>query len=456
MAETVASHLEQARAKRSRVAFGLSDVRRRPAATPHSAFVLPADESSDEPFEEAPSAAKPNLGHGSSHDAVGNGICNLAAYDIKSPMLEHYLGSLRARNGPLFRQYRALLSGERGLSSGPDQPPEAIGLGEIASLVDALVQVADLRVAQQKDKAAETEQSEELLTAACKLFECLCHAVAALPSVGSPDLYVEGLRRRWGGGDVGDCEWQVAALKATILFRMKDSISSLFAWGLLTRAVSAQMLTVLRLNGVSGIVRFLDPIAGTGFQGAILQAAGAEIMLADSVHGGSTQSSGADTDYLVQCSMPGPPIGNTVPKERASSDISVIWKSARRLCVFDDSTEAAAWWQLPGTDENTSVGNAGDVTTALFLSFPPPPPSAVAEAALGRFNGSWLVFLGEWRGCTATAAFFDQLEVSWELLERISLPRWPMMDDYIYVLRRRSTKAPTSEAAADGNLVQQR
>merc|ERR1712129_609261 len=86
------------------------------------------------------------------------------------------------------------------------------------------------------------------------------------------------------------------------------------------------------------------------------------------------------------------------------------------------------------------LGNGGRALQRVrrsFCLFLHPPPSTVAEVCLQRFKGNWLVFIGEWRGCTATSAFFDELEVHWEVLMKVELPQWPMMDDGAWVMRRR-------------------
>lgn len=251
---------------------------------------------------------------------------------------------------------------------------------------------------------------------------------------------------RWrpdGGGNAN--EWEAVAARAAALFRMKDTVCSLYAWGLLTRSAASELLEALCSetgkgaggDGATSKVCMIDPVAGTGFHGAVLRAAGAVVTLADSVDGGSTQSSGADAQYLTQCSSPGP---NPAASSTSSGMRPVVWQGASRLCVFDAGEEAEAWWREP----------SGGRLPVLFLSFPPPPPSTVAEAALRRFRGDWLVFLGEWRGCTATAAFFDELDAGWELRRNLKLPRWPMMDDRAYVLRRRPRRQGETGACGPG------
>merc|ERR1712187_312950 len=116
---------------------------------------------------------------------------------------------------------------------------------------------------------------------------------------------------------------------------------------------------------------------------------------------------------------------------KAGGRPSLVWQRAERQCVFDDSPQAHAWWC-----QHAKISSNCDHIAVLLLSFPPPHPSMVAEEALRRFNGEWLIFIGEWRGCTATAAFFNTLDMEWVVRHSVELPHWPMMDDHAYVLQR--------------------
>ncbi|CAK8998792.1 Palmitoyltransferase [Durusdinium trenchii] len=165
----------------------------------------------------------------------------------------------------------------------------------------------------------------------------------------------------------------------------------------------------------------------------LLRDLGCEVILADSVHGGSTQSSGADTQYLQQCISSGSSARAAAAAQTAAAQAAVaaagpalVWAELQHLDIFDAGEAAAAWWQQHGEAPNA----------VLMLSFPPPPPSEVAEAALRRFGGRWVLFIGEWRGCTGSKAFFDRLEAEWRLLGTFEVPRWPMMEDKAYFLAR--------------------
>jgi hypothetical protein len=74
---------------------------------------------------------------------------------------------------------------------------------------------------------------------------------------------------------------------------------------------------------------------------------------------------------------------------------------------------------------------------ALFLCWPGYRDS-FAHDALAAYAGSRLIYIGEDRGGnTASASFFDQLDVKWTLVERQSLPRWPGANDSLQIYYRR-------------------
>ncbi|CAE8595795.1 unnamed protein product, partial [Polarella glacialis] len=349
------------------------------------------------------------------------------SFPTSSPSFERFRTSLRAQHGPLFARFTALLTGERGISSGANLGMSTLGLGKVSAAVSAMVQLADLRLQQQNGSVVAT--ADELGLAAVDLFDALCSAVKELPS-SAPEV---------------TASFEAESARAAALFRMKDTISSLYAWGLMSRATCGALLATVKAE-VKGAVKFIDPITGTGLHGLLLREAGAEVVLADSVAGGSTQSSGSDM-YIHHCSSTGPTAMADFPK--SSSAIAVggaaaaAWAPIEMLDVFDCGPEANNWWLLHGgSDKPTTDDNdAEKAMSVLLLSFPPPPPSSVAEATLRRFQGHWLLFVGEWRGCTGAPGFFDLLDAGWERVQTFELPRWPMMEDSAYLLRRRPVEA---------------
>eukprot|EP00927_Polykrikos_kofoidii_P026394 TRINITY_DN23506_c0_g2_i1.p1 TRINITY_DN23506_c0_g2~~TRINITY_DN23506_c0_g2_i1.p1 ORF type:complete len:562 (+),score=63.88 TRINITY_DN23506_c0_g2_i1:150-1688(+) len=482
-------------AKRSRVSFQFGSVAARRCKVQLDAFVV-GDISDDE----TTSCSQPKVVVADIESASSSGTVKKASGDpsavsavdgivtssptTSSLAFENFRGSLAARTSPLFRRYCSLVGGERGLSGGVDSGLLALGIGGIGCVVDAMVQLADFRAMQSRKGGPRHERSnsavseivtgetteDELVDAACELFEALCHSVAevAQSHTGVPsESYIDTLRCQWRLGAapaVANSEglMEQTAARAAALFRMKDTIASLYGWSLLTRSAAAEVVRVVCAEVATSpedreiSVRMIDPIAGSGLHGGIFRKAGASVVLADSVGGGSTQTSEVDMHRIAHFSRPTtgsvehasaasqasipPPSLATVPYEPVSR---VIWEEAERRCVFDASAEACAWWQQHSSSRSTldAHGRRSDVDATedvLLLSFPPPSPSTVAEVCLQRFRGNWTAFIGEWRGCTGTVAFFDSLERDWDVQCKLEIPRWPMMDDRVYLLRRRT------------------
>ncbi|CAK0905281.1 unnamed protein product, partial [Prorocentrum cordatum] len=387
-----------------------------------------------------------------------------AALATSSAAFERYRASLRAGNGALLKQFRTLVACERGLS-GADHCLGALGLGRCGAAVEALLQLADLWLEQQGAAAAGPEGGrgspgpagppEGLEAAACELFEELCAAVAELPEAApglqcaSPELYADALRERWSGRGViasdGGGRGERWAARAAALFRMKDTISSTYAWALLPRGALERLLrAAVEGEGGRAVPRAVDPMAGTGLHGLLLRAAGAEVALADAVSGGDTQAAGAGP-HPRGISLGAAALGPGEAAVLTPGIVPLLWQPVERVDVLDDGEEAAAWWR-----RHCCSGPGTLVVPILFLSFPPPPPSTVAEAALRRFVGDWVLFVGEWRGCTGSAAFFDALDAGWDIAREEVLPRWPMMDDKAVLLRRRPAAHSAPHAHAPG------
>ena len=98
------------------------------------------------------------------------------------------------------------------------------------------------------------------------------------------------------------------------------------------------------------------------------------------------------------------------------------------------STQPPRWTEI-------SPGNPQDLASAseetLLLCWPPLNED-MADQALAAFQGSHVVYVGEWRGRTANPAFHDQLELNWVRTEVIPLPSWPGYHDQVLIWTRRS------------------
>ncbi|CAK9069443.1 Palmitoyltransferase [Durusdinium trenchii] len=171
-----------------------------------------------------------------------------------SEEFEKFRSSLRAQHGPLFRRYANLRNSERGVEGA--KPHTSL----LSQTVAAMVQLADLRLERQDDAS--------LVTAALELFEVLCGAVQALPQDLPPEAFMDGLRQRWRLGDSEEEKgWEACAAQAAELFRLKDTVASLYAWGLLPRKTGRQLLDAMTQE-MKMAPRILDPIAGTGLHAA--------------------------------------------------------------------------------------------------------------------------------------------------------------------------------------------
>jgi len=72
---------------------------------------------------------------------------------------------------------------------------------------------------------------------------------------------------------------------------------------------------------------------------------------------------------------------------------------------------------------------------ALLLCWPPYERPLAIEA-LSAFRGDELVYIGDWK-CTADDFFRVELATAWQLVETVSLPTWPGINDTVYLYRRR-------------------
>lgn len=75
---------------------------------------------------------------------------------------------------------------------------------------------------------------------------------------------------------------------------------------------------------------------------------------------------------------------------------------------------------------------------ALFLCFPPGPPSSMALDCLKRFKGDIVVYVGEGRGgVNASDDFFDALLRDWTVVDVVELAPLPHNEERLFVLERK-------------------
>lgn len=75
----------------------------------------------------------------------------------------------------------------------------------------------------------------------------------------------------------------------------------------------------------------------------------------------------------------------------------------------------------------------------LFLCWPPF-MSPMAETALRRYTGQRVAYVGEWKGCTASPSFHDQLVDGWTQTSEVRLPNWPGIRDRLTVWERKRSR----------------
>lgn len=90
-------------------------------------------------------------------------------------------------------------------------------------------------------------------------------------------------------------------------------------------------------------------------------------------------------------------------------------------------------WTTVLVGDDAKIDEHQDCT--LFLCWPAGGP--MAAAAVRRYRGDCLVYVGEPRGgATGTPEFFDELDTNWIESQRIAIPNWDGIEDAVHVYRR--------------------
>jgi hypothetical protein len=71
----------------------------------------------------------------------------------------------------------------------------------------------------------------------------------------------------------------------------------------------------------------------------------------------------------------------------------------------------------------------------LFLCWPPY-NDPMAANCLRNFKGEYVVYVGEHGGCTGDQLFEDMLEVHYEIITTIDIPKWEGVHDAVFIYRR--------------------
>ena len=67
----------------------------------------------------------------------------------------------------------------------------------------------------------------------------------------------------------------------------------------------------------------------------------------------------------------------------------------------------------------------------------PPCDDPMATSALKAFRGNKVIYIGEFRGCTANDEFHDILDSNWTETNRIYIPHWHGISDSVMLLVRK-------------------
>jgi len=124
---------------------------------------------------------------------------------------------------------------------------------------------------------------------------------------------------------------------------------------------------------------------------------------------------------------------------------------ASRLKEMDVDVVAYDIWKVPDREEYRSlqypnkwfdvkIGSFDVVENhpdrSLFLCWPPP-SFPVAMLALKNYTGRYLLYEGdEGYEPFGNHTFYDELERHWKLIETVAVPRWPEVDDRLYIYER--------------------
>lgn len=110
------------------------------------------------------------------------------------------------------------------------------------------------------------------------------------------------------------------------------------------------------------------------------------------------------------------------------------------VVCLDRNPEAPPHWTTVehGTPESLST-HPELAGRTLLLVWPPlaDGPNCMALEALRHWQGTHLVYVGEWRGRTASPEFHDALEQHFELEQESLLPRWPGFEDSLRIYCRK-------------------
>jgi hypothetical protein len=114
----------------------------------------------------------------------------------------------------------------------------------------------------------------------------------------------------------------------------------------------------------------------------------------------------------------------------------LLRQAGARINCWDSNSGAGPHWSEVEYGTPELMSELPDLAERTLLLIWPPLDEPMAENALAHFSGSRVVYIGEWRGRTASAAFHDRLESEFRLERTIELPRWPGFTDSVRLFSR--------------------
>jgi SAM-dependent methyltransferase len=202
-----------------------------------------------------------------------------------------------------------------------------------------------------------------------------------------------------------------------IHMRRREVLTSQYAWAIPTEGV---------IRALAELSPICDLGCGTGYWASLLQQAGAEVLAVDA----APPLEGANHWHREQR----PRIWSTPPTH---NDLDFTKLSNDELrSVLDAPPPIAHFTEIVRGDAATFDVPSGH---ALMLCWPPY-DDPMAEAALSRYRGDCVIYIGESAlGCTGSDAFHAQLEQDWKEVATYEIPQWQGIHDAVYVYRRRAS-----------------
>lgn len=169
----------------------------------------------------------------------------------------------------------------------------------------------------------------------------------------------------------------------------RDWLARLFAFAVPNAAA---------LNELAALSPIVEIGAGTGYWASLLRSKGVDVVAYDSAPPSSEESASASFSGRRKSK-----------KQKAAAMNEYHGASAQFTEVLRGGADV--------------LGSASDAAQTLFLCYPPP-AEAMAFDCLSAFQGTRVVYVGEWHGLTADARFERLLASRFALSKRVALPNF--------------------------------